>query len=41
LPAGVNANAKSVFMLTAVARKAGFDQNIVDRFIAAEREASP
>src|SRR5450432_162288 len=29
LPAGVNANAKSVFMLTAVARKAGFDQSIV------------
>jgi hypothetical protein len=41
LPAGVNINAKSVYMLTAIARKAGFDQSIVDRFIAAEREVFP
>jgi hypothetical protein len=38
LPAGVTVNAKSVYMLTTVARKAGFGQDIVDRFIAAERD---
>lgn len=38
LPPGIKVNANSVYATLSVARKAGFDQSIVDRFLAAQME---
>jgi hypothetical protein len=38
LPVGITVNAQSAYVMLEIARQAGFDQSIVDRFLKAESE---